>query len=78
VTRGRVLVDGVASRRVGGAAAGTFTRVMSEGAHQLMVSALGYAPATLSVRARADAPVDLGDVPLTPSASDPAGPSGRP
>jgi protocatechuate 3,4-dioxygenase beta subunit len=64
VSRARILVDGTASRRFGVGAAGQFTRIMSEGDHQLSVAALGYSPVTLTVRARPDSQVDLGDVPM--------------
>jgi hypothetical protein len=72
VTRARILVDGVASRRYGVDPAGRFTRITSEGEHQVNVAAIGYAPRIIQVKARSGAPVDLGDVPMTP-ASPPAG-----
>ena len=53
VTRARILVDGVASRRYGVDPSGRFTRIASEGEHQVNVAAIGYAPRTLSVKARA-------------------------
>jgi protocatechuate 3,4-dioxygenase beta subunit len=62
VTRARILVDGTASRRYGVGATGQFTRVTSEGEHQISAAAIGYAPVTVSARARPDAPVDLGDI----------------
>jgi protocatechuate 3,4-dioxygenase beta subunit len=69
VTRARILVDGTASRRSGVGATGQFTRVTSEGDHQVSVAALGYSPVTVTVRARPDAPVDLGDIPMKVVAS---------
>ena len=68
VTRARILVDGVASRRYGVDATGRFTRITSEGEHQLAVAAVGYAPRTVTVRASAGGPVEVGDVALTPAA----------
>ena len=73
VTRARILVDGVASRRYGVDPAGRFTRITAEGEHQLGVAAIGYAPRSIQVKARAGAPVDLGDVALTPAAQPPGG-----
>jgi hypothetical protein len=64
VSRARILVDGTASRRYGVGATGQFTRIMSEGDHRMSVVALGYSPVTVTVRARPDSPVDLGDVPM--------------
>ena len=72
VTRARILVDGVASRRYGVDPAGRFTRITSEGEHQVNVAAIGYAPRILPIKARSGAPVDLGDIPMTPAAP-PAG-----
>jgi protocatechuate 3,4-dioxygenase beta subunit len=71
VTRARILVDGTASRRSGVGATGQFTRVTSEGDHQVSVAALGYSPVTVTAHARPDAPVDLGDIPMKVVASPP-------
>lgn len=60
---------GTASRRSGVGATGQFTRVTSEGDHQVSVAALGYSPVTVTARARPDAPVDLGDIPMKVAAS---------
>ena len=68
LTRARVLVDGTASRRYGVGATGRFTRIASEGDHQVSAAALGYSPVTVTARARPDAPVDLGDIPMVAAA----------
>ena len=73
VTRARILIDGVASRRYAVVATGQFTRITSEGDHQVSITAAGYAPLTLPVKATAGAPVDLGEVELTALA--PPGPA---
>jgi protocatechuate 3,4-dioxygenase beta subunit len=65
LTRGRVLVDGVA-RRGGIGADGRFRRTVSAGGHVIGVNVPGYAPVSRPVTARAGAPNDLGDLPLSP------------
>jgi hypothetical protein len=76
LTRARLLLDGQPSRRGAVGADGRFSRVMGVGPHTLTAQAAGYQPLAASVTARAEAPVDLGDLALTPVAATPAGPTG--
>jgi hypothetical protein len=66
VTRGRILVDGVARRGSIGTD-GRFSRTVSAGDHQIGVNAPGYVALSRAVSARAGAPNDIGDFQLSPA-----------
>jgi protocatechuate 3,4-dioxygenase beta subunit len=66
VTRGRILVDGVARRGSIGTD-GRFSRTVSAGDHQIGVNAPGYVALSRAVSAHAGAPNDIGDFQLSPA-----------